>query len=333
MPKKASSTKKISVSKARTQAASKTTSPSPRVLSVPTYHWYKPNTWQYLSAQIPQQAPLSKARFIMWNVLNQLWTHKRLFGGIVLAFGILNIVLVRGVAGSNDLTNLKSSLDDTFKGVGGEAASSLLGFTYVLASSGSGSTSTSGIYQTILLLICSLAFIWALRQTLAKNQVHVRDSFYRGMYPLVPFVLVIGLLGIQLIPLAVGGGLYTSILNSGIAAHWYEKVLWLVLFLGLALWSLRMITATIFALYIVTLPDIAPLQAYRKARDLVKYRRLLIWRKLIFLPIALLVVSAVIELPLILFITPVAVWSFFVVSMCMLPVVHGYLYNLYRELL
>ena len=333
MPKKASSTKKTSTAKVAAKTAPETPPDSPRVLAAPKYHWYKPSTWMYAEVLASERTVLPKARLLLWRTLNQLWDHKRLFGGIVLTFGLLNIVLVRGTAGSSDLSNLKDTLDSTLNGAGGKLASSVVGFTYVIASSGSGSTDTSGIYQTLLLLICSLAFIWALRHVLAGRSVRVRDSFYQGMYPLVPFLLVVGLLGLQLMPLAIGGSLYSAIVGNGIAVHVYEKLICLVLFLSLALWSLRMATATLFALYIVTLPDMTPLRAYRSGRDLVKYRRLIVWRKLIFLPVALLVVSAIVELPLILFVTPVAIWSFFIISMCMLPVVHGYLYNLYRELL
>jgi len=189
------------------------------------------------------------------------------------------------------------------------------------------------VYQSILLLVCSLAFIWALRQTLAKQKVRVKDSFYRGMYPLVPFVLVCMLISLQIVPLVVGGSLYSLVITNGIAVQVWEKVLWLTLFVVLAWWSLRMVTASIFALYIVTLPDMTPLRAYRSARQLVHRRRLLIWRKLTFLVVALLLLAIVIELPLILFLTPLATWVFFVLSMAALPIVHGYLYNLYREML
>jgi hypothetical protein len=141
------------------------------------------------------------------------------------------------------------------------------------------------------------------------------------------------LLGLQLVPLAIGGGLYSAVIGNGIAVHLWEKAFWLLLFIGLGFWSLRMITASIFAIYVITLPDMTPLRAYRSAKQLVYGRRLLLWRKLIFLPVVLLVLAAAIELPLIFFLTPVAVWIFFGLSMVALPVVHGYLYNLYRAML
>jgi hypothetical protein len=87
------------------------------------------------------------------------------------------------------------------------------------------------------------------------------------------------------------------------------------------------------ALYVVTLPDMTPLTALRSARDLVRYRRLSVFRKLIFLPIALGVIMAVVMLPFIFVVPVLAQWVFFALSMLALIVGHAYFYVLYRELL
>ncbi len=303
-----------------------------RVLQVPKRVWYKPLGWRNRQP-VPAYTPLPKGRLLFWRVLKQLYGHWKLFGGIVLTYGLLNLILVRGLSGSSDLSDFKSTLDSLAHGVGGKLASSFASFTYLLTTSGSGNTDTSGIYQSVLLIVCSLAFIWALRQVLAKHTVRIRDSFYQGMYPLIPFLLLFALVGLQLLPMVLGGGLYSAVITNSIAIHWWEKGIFIAIFAFGAFWSLRMITASLFALYVVTLPDMTPLQAYRSAKQLVYGRRLLIWRKLIFLPIILFLVAVAIELPLILFVTPIATWTFFILSMLALPVVHSYLYNLYREML
>lgn len=303
-----------------------------RILQAPSRYWYNPLTWRH-RPPVPRYKPLPKARKLFWVVLKQLWANRILFGGIIVIYGILNLVLVKSLSGSSNLVSMKSALDGIFHGVGGKLFGSTISFTYLLATSGSGNTTTSGIYQAILLLACSLAFIWALRQIIAKRKVRIRDSFYLGMYPVVPFILVFLVICIQLIPLAVGGAAYIAVLNNNIVVGLWEKLLALLIFILLGLWSLRMLTASLFALYIVTLPDMVPLQAYRSARQLVYGRRLLIWRKLIFLPLILLLLSIAIEIPLIYFLTPIASWAFFIISMLTLPIVHGYFYNLYREML
>ena len=304
----------------------------PRRLHMPERVWHSPRTWRY-HQPAPDYKPLPEAHVLLVRSLQPLRRNKKTFLGIVAWYGVLNLLLVRGLSGSNDLASIKSSLSGVGHGFGDKIAGSFTGFTYLLSTSGNGNTATSGVYQELLLIVCSLAFIWALRQTLANHSIRVRDGFYKGMYSLIPFSLLSLLLGLQLVPLALGGALYSTVVDNAIAVNFWEKLPWLGLFIVLGVWSLRMVTASIIALYIVTLPDATPLMAYRSARNLVRGRRLVIWRKLLFLLSALLIVAAIIELPLILYLTPVAEWMLFILTMCALPIIHSYLYGLYRELL
>jgi hypothetical protein len=331
MPKKAPSVKK----KPATKPAAAVTEPSaesPRRLHLPKRVWYKPLTWRYIPPA-PAYAPLSKVRILFARTMRQLWRHKGLFGGIVAVYGLLNILLVRSIVGSSDLQSIKTSLDSLSQGAGGKFLSTLGSFGYLVATSGSGSAQAATAYQTLLLTICSLAFIWAFRQVLAEHVVRIRDSFYLGMYPLIPFMLVFLFIGLQLLPLVVGVGFYQVVLANGIAISFWEKALCFITLVGLGYWSLRMITGSLFAAYIVTLPDMTPMRAIREGKRLVYGRRLLVWRKLIFLPVVLLLLAAAIEFPLILWLTPVAPWVFFLISMVALPIIHGYVYNQYREML
>jgi hypothetical protein len=265
--------------------------------------------------------------------LQQLWRHRLLFGGISLIYGLLNLLLVRGLASTSDVGSFKDLVSSVFHGALGQVETAVTSFLYLVSTSGGGGTPTSGTYQTVLLVVVSLAFIWALRQTAAGNRPRIRDSFYLGMYPLVPFLLVLLTIGVQLIPLAIGSFLYSTLVTNGIVIDGGEKLLAGVLCAIPVLWSLRMITASAFALYIVTLPEMTPMKALRSARELVYKRRLLLWRKFILLPVVLLVVAIIIEIPLIVWLTPLAEWAFFVYSMLALAFVHGYMYNLYREML
>jgi hypothetical protein len=87
------------------------------------------------------------------------------------------------------------------------------------------------------------------------------------------------------------------------------------------------------ALYIVTLPDMTPMQALKAARALVRYRRWVVLRKVLFLPLALLLIGALIVIPFALYVTPVAPLVFFVLTIIALAVLHSYMYLLYRQLL
>jgi hypothetical protein len=58
-----------------------------------------------------------------------------------------------------------------------------------------------------------------------------------------------------------------------------------------------------------------------------------VMRKVISLPLILLLVAAVIMVPIIIVITPLAQWIFFILTIFSLTATHTYMYNLYRELL
>jgi hypothetical protein len=206
-------------------------------------------------------------------------------------------------------------------------------FVVLVGSAGNGSSQTAGAYQLFLALITSLAVIWSLRQLLANHPLRLRDAYYRGMYPLIPFILVLLIVSLQLLPLLIGSSLYSLVITNGIAVNALEKGLWLVFFLALALWTLYMISASLFALYIVTLPEMTPLKALRSARELVHGRRWTVLRKILYLPLLLLVVAAIIMVPIIIWLTALAQWVFFLLTMFSLIAIHTYMYNLYRELL
>jgi hypothetical protein len=201
------------------------------------------------------------------------------------------------------------------------------------ASAGSTSSQETSLYQSILLVIASLALIWTLRQTYANKKVKPRQAFYKGMYPLVPFLLVAAVISLQMIPLLMGTLLYAYMIVGGIAVAGIEQAIWWIIIGLLVLLSLYMATSSVFALYIVTLPDMTPMKALRSARELVRFRRMMVMRKVLALPVLLLVFAAIIMIPLIIFITPVAEWIFLVLNMAVLAVVHAYMYALYRELL
>lgn len=260
--------------------------------------------------------------------------HWKLFGGIVLVYLILTIVLVKGLGvGSSNVPQLKQTLQGLFRGTGGQLTTGFTLFGLLLGQSGSASSDVAGAYQSILLIVVSLVLIWALRQTMAGSKVGIKESFYKGLYPLVPFLLVLIVIGLQFIPLFLGSFLYSTVFGLGLAVTPPEKVIWILIFVLLALLTLYMITSSIFALYIVTLPDVKPMQALRSARELIRHRRWTIARKVLFLPVSLLVLAAVIMVPVIIFITPASEWVFFLLSMFVLAIIHSYMYHLYRELL
>lgn len=270
---------------------------------------------------------------LLSSSLKTISQHWRLFLVITIIYGVLSIILVRGIGGGLDLATIKDNLKNGISGETSQLATGAVLFGYLLGSSGTSTSPTASTYQSILVIIMSLVIIWSLRQVLAGHVIRARDAFYNGTYPLIQFILVLVVIGLQLLPLLIGSWIYTVILQGGIAVTDLEKYLWFILFFLMVLLSLYMICSSLFALYIVTLPNMTPIKALRSARALVKHRRWTVMRKVLFLPLALMVLGAIIMVPLILYVTPVAEWVFFGLTMFVLVVVHSYMYSLYRELL
>lgn len=267
------------------------------------------------------------------GALRLLLQHWRLFGGVILVHTVLTIVFVQGFSATGNLDSTKAAMEETASGTLDQLLNNVVLFTYLAGSSNSTTSDVAGAYQLFLGVITSLALIWALRQLYADKQIRIRDAFYRGMYPLIPFLAVLGVVVLQLVPVVVGGFLYSLVSSATVGLSGIEVTLWALVFGLTVLMSLYMLCSSLFALYIVCLPDMAPLQALRSARELVRYRRWEIIRKLLFLPLALLVCGAAVTIPAIFISTALAGILFFVFNMIGLAVIHSYMYRLYRELL
>lgn len=302
------------------------TAPTPRKLKKPKYASFQ------LSRKI-KASRLPGSFRLLWASFKILGRNWKLFLGIVIIYGLLNALFVQGFSALNNADGANSASGQASTGSWGQLASGLSLFAYLLGNSGDTVSPAAGAYQFILVLLISLALIWALRQVYAGHKIRIRDAFYSGMAPMVQFVLVLAVIGLQLIPMAVGILLYTTITSASIAATGLEEALWALLAFVLSIVSLYMVSSSIFALYVVTLPEMTPLSALRSARQLVVNRRWAVMRKVLFLPLALVVLTALIVMPFILFVAPAAAWVFFALSLLLLPVLHGYVYSLYRSLI
>lgn len=264
---------------------------------------------------------------ILGQVFKLVQKHWQILGGVMLVYLILNIVFASGLS---TVINNFSAVKDNLSG-GRSFSDALGGFGALLGGSAGGSESAS-VIQSLLVVLASLVIIWALRQLLAGKKFSVKEAYYNSMFPLIPFLLVILVIIIQLLPVTLGSGLVALIVST-LSSSGLATFIMVLLILPLFVWSVYMLSSSIFALYIVTLPDMQPRQALRSAKKLVSLRRLKIIRRLLFLPIFMLLAMAVIMLPLILYVQALVVPVFYLLSILALLFAHSYLYSLYRGLL
>jgi hypothetical protein len=288
------------------------------------------------SADQPKRLPkLPSAWQLTKQTVRLLQGQRKLFIGITLIYGALNLVLAQTLTSSGNVGDLRNQLTQGFHGHGGAIASSITTFTGLFSSGGIGSnTNNTGTYQFLLFIIGSLAIIWALRQVTngKTDSILVRDAYYRGMYPLIPFILTLIVIGLELVPLLIGSGLYGLVVGRSIAIGSLEIGTFFVIFIGSALLTLYLLSSTFLALYIVAQPDVAPMAALRAAGRLVRGRRLVVFRKVVFLPLIMLTAAIVIMLPIVFLLPFLAQAIFFLLGIFALLAVHGYMYTLYQEL-
>lgn len=272
-------------------------------------------------------------RRLVEKSLALLWAIKRPLIGVLIVFALLNLVFVRGFSAPIDVEQVRTNITDTLGDSTDLVATNATILGLVLGTSNEPGTATSGVYQSLFVLLLSLALVWMFRQSSAGNKTTAKESIYKSTYPLVPTVIVLMVIGLQMLPVIIGSSLFSIVIDSGIAATGLEQAIWIFLLLFLALLSLYMISSSVFALYIVTLPDMTPMKALRSARQLVHHRRFAVMRRLLWIPIIMFVILAGLMLPAIFFVGFIAPWLYFVLSLLSVPFVHAYTYSLYRELL
>jgi hypothetical protein len=276
-----------------------------------------------------------------------LWQHRKTFGLLVLAYGILSVVFV-GMA-SQDIYSelgdlLRSSSGELFKGNWGEIGKAGL----MLASSITGSmsetlTPAQQIYGMLLALLTWLTTVWLLRAILAGRRPRLRDGLYNSGAPILPTFFVSLLLSVQLLPIGVAAVGFGAALGSNLLDGGVEAMLFWTCAVLLGTLSLYWISSTLIAMVVVTLPGMYPMQAIKTAGDLVVGRRVRILLRVLWLLLIVAVVWLVIMIPIILFdtwikgIIPAIVWVPIVpvvlMTMSVLTVLWSasYIYMLYRK--
>jgi len=254
-----------------------------------------------------------------------LWQNWQVLTGIALVYSIINVIFAGNLLGS-----LNDSLNTIRQHQG--VSNALNGYGSLLSNS-SGGSQTSSVAQSLLLIFESLVIIWAIRHLLTGQKIRVKQAYYQSMTPLVPFLLIVLVIVLQLLPLTIGSAILAVILSGTFGSGGALTLVFVVLAALLAAWTIYMTSASIFSIYIVTLPDMQPRQALRSAKNLVKFRRWIILRRLFFLPVFLLLSIGIITTLLILLVPFLVVPLFFILLMLSILFVHTYLYCLYRGLI
>jgi hypothetical protein len=306
--------------KAHSKSASAKTDPKKSSMSARTQKTMSKQAKAPTKKEAKILAPIPGSFKLAWQSLIFIKQFWRVLGGIVLVYALLNIVFASGLFdGANSALSNNNELTGALNSYG-----SIL--------SSVGSSDQTATIQSVLLVIESLVIIWALRHLFSGEKINVKQAYYHSMAPLIPFLLVLFVIILQLLPLTIGSALLAVILST-VYGNTVVGVLFSLLFVLLAAWSVYMLTSSVFAMYVVTLPHMQPLQALRSAKNLVQSKRWQLVRRLLFLPLFIVIVMGIFIVPLIISAQFLVVPVFFVLAMFSVLFAHTYLYGLYKGLL
>ncbi len=259
-----------------------------------------------------------------------LFKHMKKLFGVFLVMYVLYFLFVR--AGSTfDIESYDQLISDELGD--NDLVNNVLLTGILIGSGGNSDASVSSISSFLLLVMGSLAFIWAIRHLTAGKKFLIRDAYYKVMYPLIPFVIILFVITVQLVPFVVGGFLYSTAEINGLITSGIERTLFVSGWIALGLLSVYWLSNSIMSIYATTLPDIYPMQALRSTKKVVKGRRWSIFIKVFMLGVFLLLFGGSLLFMIVAFFPSVAVYFYDIMAVFALLFAHIYLFKLYRSLL
>lgn len=250
-------------------------------------------------------------------------------------YTVLYALLVRGLTGFDlDIGIFRDELINAAGGDVNAIITSLTLYGSLLSSLTATTDEITNFYQLSILVICSIAFIWLIRKLHGRTtDASVRSAFYEGMTPLVPFLGVLLLMVIMLLPVAIGSLLLATAQSSAAITGQAEIMVLSLVMILTAVLSAYLLAGSVFAFYIVTLPRTRPTVAVRSSLRLLRIHRWRVMSKVIGFYIALVVLGFLLVLPFIWWLPRYAEIAFFIMGCGSFAVMHTFLYKLYRSML
>lgn len=229
-----------------------------------------------------------------------------------------------------DLKNVQESIQTLFGGDASSATATLALFGSVIGAQ----TQREGaaFFNFLVYLIMSLAIVWIIRRLHARQPFNFRDAFYSCMGPSIPIVLILLVMMLQSLPFTITSYIYVVGRTNNIFVSGLEDLLFFLIAFAAGLLSLYLMTPAILSLYAATLPNMYPLNTIRLTKKIVAFRRFLVFRRIVALPVLVAVFFALLLLALLRFYPQGGIWFVQLFPIFILPLIHIYLFKLYKSL-
>lgn len=251
------------------------------------------------------------------------------FGIMAIHFGLYMLFVYSPP--SFNLTQAQDTIKTFFGGstTSAQATSALLGTIIGAQTQRQG----AAMYNFLIILSMSLADIWIIRRLLNKKAVVIREAFYNGMAPVVPVLMILLVMTIQLLPFTIAAYIYTVGRTNGVFISGVEDLTFFLIALAAGLLSFYLMTPSILSIYGATLPNMYPLHTIKLTKKIVQYRRLMVFRRILALPLIVALLYFGLLLLLIRFYPAGGIWFVQIFPIVALPLIHIYLFKLYKSLI
>lgn len=248
---------------------------------------------------------------------------------IMFVHATLYIALVHGNS-SFDLKQVQATIQSLFgKQSGAAGTAALLGTVVGSQSQREG----SAFYNFCIILMTSLAYIWVIRKIISNKGFRIRDGFYQGMAGFIPVIIILFIMTLQAIPFSITAYAYVIGRGGNLFISGFEDMTFFLVAALTGLLSLYWMTTSIISLYAVTLPGMYPIRTLRLTKKVVKFRKLLVFRRIVALPAMIILLYLTLLLGIIKFAPQLSPYFAEALPILLLPLIHIYLFKLYRSLI
>lgn len=270
------------------------------------------------------------------SLISQTFTflkkHWRVLTPITILYSLFYLLVVR-INISFDQAVSVDAAQAIFKATGTPILSRIGSLAGVVSSYRPSGSEQANILSSVLIVLFSLIYIWAIRALSVGKKIRARDAMYNGTTNLLPFMFMIAILAIQLLPLTLATVAYNMGDNGLIFIYWYERTAALIGLGLIALLSLYFISNTIMALYACTLQGVYPIPVMRSTRDLVRFQRLRILVNMVVGIVIMFFLYLCLLLIIVTYAPKLTSWMLDLFNILSLPIIHTYLYKMYRSML
>ena len=196
-------------------------------------------------------------------------------------------------------------------------------------------------YAGVVFLVLSLCLFFLFRQIdqvwpkKLKGQLWSRVSqvIYFGPSQIVPFFATCLFLSGQAVPALIANSISGRLQASGALTDNSSQFIVLALAGLFNLFSLYLLTGTVLSLAIVSRAGASPSDAWLLAWRVSRQRRQLVFGYLFAFLVLVFLATTLLFLPILIFLSSVAEYLFYIWLVCLFFFGHGYFYNFYRLLI